>query len=436
MELSASKFTGKYLGQYFDPNEKECLSFLVESISTKQSDLNKTRTFKDIYSSSGEREISNPHLKSVVEQVFMKYGRLKNHKNRMAIHTDILKNHTMTTKTTASLYCKLLHIEGYVEQHCIERMLLSLRSLNSDRERNEYFCGLIFKYPFGIMGPLPKNINKVIGRLDKKLFGMAKAKKKLKEYLSLLLFTQGKGRVSPLLLVGAPGTGKTSLAYAVADVLGLPFIKISMSGNYDIASVKGSASSWVSGRPGSIIQEMSASGCSNPVMLLDEIDKSGSTSAGSVLNILVELLDGKQNNSYVDSYLNFPVDLSKVIYICTANRIDLLPNYLVDRCYVIKVEEYSKEEREEIIRRYFPEQIIKEELGIRSRDFKIKVSAGAAKRLSSITSLRKAKRQLLSLVADKISEEDDMDQIRTININEYNDLPEAEKEKKEIGFLR
>lgn len=265
--------------------------------------------------------------------------------------------------------------------------------------------------------------------LDKEHYGLDTVKERIIEYLAVLKL---KGNMkSPILcLYGPPGVGKTSLGRSVAEALGRKYIRISLGGMHDESEIRGHRKTYIGALPGRILNGIMRAGTSNPVIVLDEVDKIGNDFHGDPSSALLEVLDPEQNTTFHDNYLDLDYDLSHVLFITTANTTSTIQPALRDRMEMIPVSGYLAEEKMEIARHYLiPKQL--EEHGLKKNQLKIGAPALSAiiedyTRESGVRSLEKQIAKIARVTAKKIAlEEEHPETIKPGDLKEYLGLPTA-----------
>ncbi|MCS6962019.1 MAG: endopeptidase La [Deltaproteobacteria bacterium] len=219
------------------------------------------------------------------------------------------------------------------------------------------YLDFVSELPWGISTRDNFNFDRTKKILNKNHYGQAQVKERILEYLCVTKLTSNS--MSPILcFVGPPGVGKTSFARSIAEALSRKFERVSLGGIRDEAEIRGHRKAYIGSTAGRIIQAIKSARSLNPVIVLDEIDKIGHDFRGDPSSALLEVLDPEQNQLFVDHYLGFPFDISKVIFICTANRTETIPAPLLDRLEVIEIYGYSHIEKEKIAVQFlFPKQL-------------------------------------------------------------------------------
>ncbi len=272
---------------------------------------------------------------------------------------------------------------------------LSPTSPESNISRN--YLDLICSLPWDTYTEETNNLDDAHRILERDHYGMDKVKKRIIEQIAVINRSKNPSG-SILCLLGAPGVGKTSIAKSIAEATGRNYVRISLGGMKDESELRGHRKTYVGAMPGRIVNALKQAKSSNPLILLDEIDKIGSDYKGDPASALLEILDGEQNVSFRDNYLEVGLDLSKVLFIATANDLSTIPSPLLDRLEVLELSSYTAEEKFNIAKKHLiPKQLLKHNLDKKS----LKISDSAIREIilsyTRESGVRKLEREIAAI---------------------------------------
>ncbi len=334
---------------------------------------------------------------------------------------------------------KLEAIKPYLEEDAYKEISKQLERLtrmhpdSGDANVVQSYLEWVFEVPFGAFSKESLNVKKVANELDKDHYSLEKPKERIIEYFSVKELAELRGKKNEdergviLCFAGPPGVGKTSLANSIATALGRPLVRIALGGLEDVNELRGHRRTYVGAMPGRIVQGLVEAKKMDPVIVLDEIDKVGRSHRGDPTAALLEILDPEQNAHYRDYYLNFHIDLSKSIFIATANDVGRIPSALRDRMEFIFLSSYTPNEKFEIARRYLIPQELKKH-ALRKNEFSM--SDKALRRLieeytrePGVRNLRRRIASLMRKIARKILDDSTIEriQITAKNLKNYTD---------------
>ncbi len=268
-----------------------------------------------------------------------------------------------------------LHLDEKVEEKIKKEIGKFSKMMPNSAEATviRNYVETILALPWHTSSKVNVNLRKAEKILNEDHYGLDKVKERVLEYLAVIHLSKAiKGPI--LCLVGPPGVGKTSIARSIARASGREFVRMSLGGVRDEAEIRGHRRTYIGAIPGRVISCLKDAGTNNPVFLFDEVDKIGADFKGDPASALLEVLDPEQNNTFTDHFLEVPFDLSKVMFITTANSIDTIPRPLLDRMEVVEVPGYTEEEKVKIAQRYLIPKKIKEH-GLKKESIKISEKA-------------------------------------------------------------
>ena len=293
------------------------------------------------------------------------------------------------------------------------------------------YLDLLVSLPFGVYTKTSTDIEKAVKLLNKEHYGLSEVKDRFVEIMAVLKLNPNyKGQI--ICLVGPPGVGKTSIARSLAKAMGRSFTRVSLGGVSDEAEINGHRRTYIGAMPGRIIKAIKQSGSANPLILLDEIDKMTVSNHGDPAASLLEVLDAEQNFAYVDKYVDMPFDLSKVVFLCTANNADNIPAPLYDRMDIITLPGYTRSDKFNIAHNHLIKKQMAE-CGLSSKNFKIDRAAVYSiidfyTREAGVRSLERSFSQIMRKASKQIVSGGDLVRITAGNLKDYLGVPKFKDE--------
>ncbi len=292
--------------------------------------------------------------------------------------------------------------------------------------------------PWGVHTPDRLDLEQAQQILDEDHEGLVDVKERILEFLGVGIM-RGEVAGSIILFVGPPGVGKTSMGQSIARALGRKFFRFSLGGMRDEAEIKGHRRTYIGAMPGKFIQAIKGTAAANPVIMLDELDKIGASFHGDPASALLEVLDPEQNSDFLDHYLDVPFDLSKVLFICTANQLDTIPGPLLDRMEIIRLSGYLSDEKLAIARKHLLPRLIKR-AGLKARG-QLRIDTGALRRIiegyAREAGVRRLEKYLGAIVRKAVVRllkgEQAPVRVRTADVEDYLGKVLFEKERRKTG---
>lgn len=354
--------------------EKERLQELLETSDLKQrANLLLTLLKNELEVARIQARINKKIEKDVNAQQKEFFLRQQLQAIKKELGEEVEEGESIAAKINEQLKDKVLPEQA---QKAINRELRKLESLNAQSPEfniTRTYLETLAELPWGIYTEDSNEVAQARIILNEDHYGLEDVKDNILEFLATIL-KRGSVAGSIICLVGPPGVGKTSIGKSIAKALGREFFRFSVGGMRDEAEIKGHRRTYIGAMPGKLIEALRRVGSSNPVIMLDEIDKIGNSFRGDPASALLEVLDPEQNDSFLDNYLDVPYDLSNVLFLATANQLDTIPGPLLDRMEVIRLSGYVMAEKIEIARRYLiPKQL--EDHGFSEKEIQFEVEA-------------------------------------------------------------
>ena len=316
----------------------------------------------------------------------------------------------------------------------------NMSSSSSESTVERGYIETVLELPWNRMSVDNKDLDHAAQVLDDDHYGLKDVKERILEFLAVRNLTS-KGESPIICLVGPPGTGKTSIARSIASALEKKYVRISLGGVRDEAEIRGHRKTYIGAMPGRIVNGLRQAGVSNPLMLLDEIDKVSSDYKGDTSAALLEVLDSEQNSRFRDHYIEMPVDLSEVLFIATANEVSGIPKPLLDRMELIEVSSYTENEKFHIAKEHLVEKqkskngIKKEQLTI--TDSALKDIIRLYTREAGVRSLERTIGKLCRKAAREIFKDSEAAvKVTKTNLKTYLGSPEKKNDHAEVGIVR
>lgn len=344
--------------EIFDPVRR--LKFIFDKLQSEMNILELKKQIEAKVKKRMEKSQREYYLREELKAIHEELGDKDEVQNEMAKYTDMLNSKNPPERVRDTLEREIKRLE---------RIPVTTPEASVARNYIEYVLSL----PWTEKTEDNNDLKKAEEILENDHYGLKEVKERIVEYLAVRINTE-ETNSTILCLAGPPGVGKTSIAKSIARALGRKYVRMSLGGVKDEAEIRGHRKTYVSAMPGRIIAAMRQAGTINPLMLLDEVDKLASSYQGDPASALLEVLDSEQNSAFRDNYIELDYDLSKVLFICTANDISSIPPALRDRMEIIEISGYTAEEKKQIaIRHLIPKQL--KENGLKKSQLMIADSA-------------------------------------------------------------